>query len=966
MKFHDAPALGVHRNPIVGFVLAMVCVATLACSGSDGAPGAPGKDAPIQPPPSTLNPQDDLPGLNIEIVELGGASGANGAFQVGDTMSIKFKVKMNDGKDLPLSVVDFVEAMLSGPTNNYNRVIASQRSVKDDAVDNGDGTYTYTFPVAIPATYIAPYNDTPSFGPEDGELTGQPLQSGTYTVGIDAYRYYTIGDSRIRDAGNTVQDILLGNATVIDTRQVVTQANCNACHKELRAHGTIRRDVRLCVLCHTAGAEDGNEPTVEGGTPGITIQFSVMIHKLHAGRGLPSVNGVTTNTDGSRKYDSPKKPYKIMGFGNSIHDFSHVQFPIWPNMSYPLPRDSGYSGLASAYQSAENAIRSGPAECSKCHGDPDGSGPLEPPAQGNLAFETPRKNTCGSCHDDIDWGKPYASNQQVMPAINDNSTCTTCHPASGSTLAVMEGHKHPLHNSTYNPGLVFQLTKLTEVATTTDGTFDPGEKMQIEFTIKDDAGADVDPANINNPSLVINGPTNNPNLLLYTSIPKAALVKGTNTLMVPEKQWLEFTGRTTGNTNETLTTMRKPLWDNLGATTMVWLAHTVASPAPTLSSAAKAYWNYIDLTDVTSFARGDYIVVDENVANKEEYLRIQWVDTAKKRVWFSSSYSPYDSPWLRHDHDVGAVVRHVNLSALVLDTDYTLDTTNGVITAKTSFSAGLALIVTYTSDFVVPSVYPPPFNKSTDLDLSWSDWIGQPLIDGTYTIGLWSDQGLSVSLYGETNSYANTSDAARQDFLVGSATTLKPREVISSFSNCYSCHNDVQFHGGHRRGTGACLMCHSTAGAEDRPQYVAPGADPTKVSIDFRYMLHKIHKGEELAYASTWVVNGYGSASNYPNNFTPHTYEEVGFPPLNGGTKNCRACHGSSDAWMQPDPRKYPTPGADVTPSKAWYAVCGSCHDSDAAQAHIEVQTTLSGVESCQTCHGTGKEWNVELMHKLR
>ena len=49
------------------------------------------------------------------------------------------------------------------------------------AVDEGGGVFRYTFP-PLPATYLAPLNDSPAFGADAGELTGQPLLPGTYTV----------------------------------------------------------------------------------------------------------------------------------------------------------------------------------------------------------------------------------------------------------------------------------------------------------------------------------------------------------------------------------------------------------------------------------------------------------------------------------------------------------------------------------------------------------------------------------------------------------------------------------------------------------------------------------------------------------------------------------------------------------------------------------------------------------------
>src|SRR4029077_9353685 len=127
--------------------------------------------------------------------------------------------------------------------------------------------------------------------------------------------------------------------------------------------------------------------------------------------------------------------------------------------------------------------------------------------------------------------------------------------------------------------------------------------------------------------------------------------------------------------------------------------------------------------------------------------------------------------------------------------------------------------------------------------------------------------------------------------------------------------------------------CHGTAGSEDRPQYVAPNAPPTSLlTIEFRQMLHKIHMGENLTNAATYEVGGFGSGS-YPNNFSINTYEEVAFPAMPDGVKNCEKCHGvGNDAWKVPTPRMH---SLQVTPTRAWRTVCSSCHDSSSVLAHI-------------------------------
>jgi hypothetical protein len=46
-------------------------------------------------------------------------------------------------------------------------------------------------------------------------------------------------------------------------------------------------------------------------------------------------------------------------------------------------------------------------------------------------------------------------------------------------------------------------------------------------------------------------------------------------------------------------------------------------------------------------------------------------------------------------------------------------------------------------------------------------------------------------------------------------------------------------------------------------------------------------------------------------------------------------------------------------------AVCTACHDGESTVAHAEIMTTMSGVESCTTCHGPGSAFDIANAHKL-
>jgi hypothetical protein len=542
------------------------------------------------------------------------------------------------------------------------------------------------------------------------------------------------------------------------------------------------------------------------------------------------------------------------------------------------------------------------------------------------------------------------------PQPNDSS-CTQCHPASGSMLAVTEAHRHPLNDTALNSGLKFDLQQVSEAGTNNgNGKLDPGEKVQISFTMKDDIGLNVDPGDLARMEVAISGPTTNRNLVLFGRFPTSKLTSSTVTTLLPDVVFLERLGVSTAANNDSFPSAGNH-WNLTDAPTSVRVRTATAGGDTTLSAAAAALQNYIDVADVTNFATGDYIVIDDTVAGFEEYLQVRLVDGS--RLWFASAYSPPNQPFLRFAHAANATVKEVTLTTKTVTTDYTVTAATGVITeVADAFGSGNVVLVSYTTDFVMPAVYQGSINDSPDLDETWGKWKGKTLESGTYTVGIWGELTLSLVLHGETNTYPVVSKPATKDVLVGSATTLKPQAIISSGANCNACHNDLWFHGSHRRSFETCVLCHGTAGAEDRPRYASANGPATPGEpIDYRRMLHRIHHGAELAKASTWTVVGFGG--------TPHTYEHVEFPDFKGGTKNCVTCHGATNnAWKAPAARDHST--QQTKPTRVWMVACGSCHDSDETLTHIDLQTTQGGVESCAVCHGPGRDEDVTVVHKVR
>ena len=937
-------------------VLALLSSLVLWGCAGDGSDGTTGQDGPPgnEGPPGDVGdpgeePLYEAPGLHLEISDITGGSGAAGRFLPGDTISVTFTVKDDEGNDLDLKAMSRGSIFVSGPTSNYQRVIASQSDLRARSADNGDGTWTYAFAFPIPTTYAAPLNDTGSFGAADGELQGQPLLDGTYTVGMQVRKDYAFEEGDETDVDVATGDFLLGSAPAIERREVVTNANCNACHEQLRAHGDNYRDVGLCLLCHTAGAEDRNVATAAGGTPGATIDFRVMIHKIHNGGHLPSVLGVATMDNGSRDYAATPKPLQYVGYNDEVADFSNVSFPVWPSLSIAMPRDKGYSALPNGWKTTDDTIRKGAVACAKCHGDPDGAGPLPTPAQGDLAFTHPSRQACGSCHDDVDWTKVYAANDQTMPSNLSNATCTSCHAETGDSIAVRTAHTHPLLDPAINPGLNFTVLSHGEAGTNDgDGTIDPGEKIEVRFTVTNDAGVPVSPSDLASISAVMSGPTSNYNLLQSISIPNShpAFSAGAGdppvyTMILPRNVVFEWVGTSTASATDAFPTVMRPHLNVTGTgtnstsalTSVLYRSGPDGPPAATLADAGfQATW--LDVAAIPAgLAKDDYLVLEDADAGRKEFVRVNLIDGL--RIWLTSP--------LRYAHAAGSLLWEVPLVSRTVATHWTLDAASGVVTeVGGNLGTENDVIVSYTTEYVMPSVYPPPLVDTPDLGVEEGEWTGLPIASGTYTLNLYGYVNRVVALYGETQTYRGTSPGVWTQLLVGDATTVENYEVVSSGDNCYACHDSLWFHGGGRRGFETCVVCHATSAPEDRPSTTSP---TPRVSASFREMLHKIHMSEELPDAATYPWEA-----------------ETGFPAMPGGAKDCVKCHGN-ETWTAPSDRAHPAPGSPH--ARNWTFACASCHNTPAAQAHFDIQSP-GDMESCEICHGADRDESVAKVHETR
>ena len=166
-------------------------------------------------------------------------------------------------------------------------------------------------------------------------------------------------------------------------------------------------------------------------------------------------------------------------------------------------------------------------------------------------------------------------------------------------------------------------------------------------------------------------------------------------------------------------------------------------------------------------------------------------------------------------------------------------------------------------------------------------------------------------------------------FPVTDATAVARRTVVE-IDKCNKCHDVLGAHGGQRFLVAECDMCHTPDLTEDGE------------SFHQKWMIHKIHKGEELT--------------------RPYLeFNEVLYP---GDLRNCEACHKAGTYGVPLPAGTLPTDTPnDFMPS--WppaSAACLACHDTIDAAAHAYTNNAPFA-EACAACHGANSEFAVSKVH---
>ncbi len=163
-------------------------------------------------------------------------------------------------------------------------------------------------------------------------------------------------------------------------------------------------------------------------------------------------------------------------------------------------------------------------------------------------------------------------------------------------------------------------------------------------------------------------------------------------------------------------------------------------------------------------------------------------------------------------------------------------------------------------------------------------------VTATHTIGIYASRDLT--LYNLGTNYASVTF----NFVPNGSTVTHVHDVIRTTS-CNSCHDQLAFHGGKRRGIDMCALCHT-------PQLVDTS---TGAMLPLRVMIHQIHMG-----ASTPSV-----VAGTPLMISGTDYSKVVYPAEPGDPRNCETCHSQTSGATQ----------ATNYLTKPTRAACGACHN---------------------------------------
>ncbi|MBI4913495.1 MAG: OmcA/MtrC family decaheme c-type cytochrome [Acidobacteria bacterium] len=263
-------------------------------------------------------------------------------------------------------------------------------------VDNGDGSYRYTFrrDISLAKAQLDAYTYTGNNVKADlDDVTYDPTKVHRITAYVGGTAWGTGSNNATRTAtgvpsvvakfpANFFYDFIPATGALVtsanEQREITSTDKCFSCHSKFEFHGEGRQDTRYCVICHNGQRKYGYANATLPLDPVAGQRkyqdqamgdFPSFIHRLHAGEEL-----------------------KVQGWSYAGVRYNEITYP----------------------QDHRN--------CVKCHTNSAAT------PQGDNWFKKPSRLACGGCHDNIVWatGAGHGPANEGGPQLSDQN-CVNCH-----------------------------------------------------------------------------------------------------------------------------------------------------------------------------------------------------------------------------------------------------------------------------------------------------------------------------------------------------------------------------------------------------------------------------------------------------------------------------------------------------------------------------------------------------------
>lgn len=378
------------RNMISAAGCLLLFAATLftGCSGGGGG---------STPAPTPTKPVVDAASMSVDTLSKLSFQASDVKVTINSPPVVTFKLLTADGNPIKglgvkptststdLNYLNFTIAKLVPATNGgsdqwQNYIVSSttrptRERVAANLVDNGDGSYTYTFAKNIT-------DPTQTNG-----VTYDPTKTHRLVIQLSGTIPGTSVD--LKNPANIIYDWVPAGGTVTK-KEVTSMTACNECHGDYfkTSPHAGRVDPRYCAVCHTDQRKIGrtNSASSGGAFTGTTYvadgevqgDFAIMVHKIHMGNRLTKTG----------------------------YDYAGVKY-----------NDIGYSMIGTPNGEAQQK------NCLKCHTK------TEAAPQGDNWKARPSRAACGSCHDNINFatGANLKTGGAVHIIQTSDANCATCH-----------------------------------------------------------------------------------------------------------------------------------------------------------------------------------------------------------------------------------------------------------------------------------------------------------------------------------------------------------------------------------------------------------------------------------------------------------------------------------------------------------------------------------------------------------